>query len=85
MTNKFSQMPWDVEIDAAVISLNRTNIKDHEYWFNTVDIVEQGYDPETRKSITLGGLKAWLDRCKSEPREDPTHAPSNSRQIRPTH
>lgn len=88
MTNNFGTMAWDADVDAAVISLNRTNIKDHTYWFNTVDIVEQGYDPKSRKSITLESLRAWVDRCKQAPdpdEEDETHEPSsNTRYIRPT-
>ena len=83
MLTKFPQMVWDAEIDATVISLKRHQIKDHDYWFNTVDVVSEGYDPKTRKSITLDGLKAWVDRCKSEPQEDAHDAPSNPRSIHP--
>ena len=85
---KFPQMCWDADIDAAVISLKRHQIKDHDYWFSTVDIVSEGYDPKTKRRITLDGLQAWLERCKQNPHdheEDAQDAPKrDTRSIRPT-
>jgi hypothetical protein len=81
--NTFAQMCWDSDIDAAVISLNRATIQDRDYWFSTVEIVEQGYDPETNRRITHEGLSAWLERCKAEPKKEHQDAPSITRRVCP--
>jgi hypothetical protein len=83
MTNIVQQMAWDADITAAVLSLTRDQIADPEYWFSTVEIIEAGYDPATRKAITLSALEAWVARCKTQPiTEDPSHA-STPRFIHP--
>lgn len=83
MTNIVQQMAWDADITAAVLSLNRDQINDHEFWFSTVEIIEAGYDPTTRKAVTLSALEAWVARCKTQPpNEEPSHA-STSRVINP--
>ena len=88
MTSKFPQLIFDEQIDEAIITLKQRQIKDYDYWFNTVEIVEQGYDPKTKKRIDLDGLHAWLERCKQNPHdqeeEDAQDAPkSNPRSIHP--
>jgi hypothetical protein len=88
MTSKFPQLIFDEQIDAAVMSLKRHQINDPDYWFDTVDIVSEGYDPKAKKRIDLDGLHAWLERCKQKPHdqeeEDAQDAPkSNTRSIHP--
>lgn len=83
MTNIVQQMAWDADITAAVLSLTRDQINDPEYWHSTVEIIEAGYDPATRKAVTLSALEAWVARCKTQPiNEDPSHA-STPRFIHP--
>lgn len=82
MTN-FIQQAWDSDIEAAVLSLTRDQISDPEYWHSTVDVVESGYDPTTRKAITVSALEAWVARCKTQPmNEEPNHG-STPRIVHP--
>ena len=75
-TDNSSNHAWDVQIEDAVLRLTRSRIKDFDYWFATVDIVDAGYDPETRKPITLDQLDAWVNRCEAKPEELPDDTPS---------
>jgi hypothetical protein len=84
----FNEYAWDTEIEKAIIRLRQADIQNPAYWYETVETVEAGYDPTTRKPITISALEAWVTRCKSPPpqdEEDPTHdsPPRQSRRVQP--
>ena len=83
--NTFKNHAWDSDIEAAMLSLTRKLIADNAYWFDTIEIVEAGYDPDTRKPITIDALEAWVTRCKTTPAEEGNtdDTPSTPRFISP--
>jgi len=82
--NTFQHHAWDTDIELAILSLKRPQIADHAYWFETIDTVDAGYDPETNKPITLTALEAWVNRCKSSPAEEGTYDTSSTPRRRVT-
>ena len=81
--NLMNTLAWDVQIEDALLRLKRKDINDPDYWYATVSIVEAGYDPTTKKQITLTALEAWVNRCKAVPQEDTLDANTPSRRIAP--
>lgn len=86
MPANFTALAWDTDIELAMNSLPRAEIADPDYWFDTVDTVERGFDPATRERLTTTALKAWVARCKVAPTADKetAHA-SPPRIITPAH
>lgn len=78
MPINLSEMLFTCEAEAEVLRLAANNhlIRDLDYYYQTADMIFDGYDPETRKPLTTSGLKAWIARCehpKETQNNDPTH------------
>lgn len=86
MSSNFATLAWDSDIELALARLARSEVADPDYWSDTVDTVEQGFDPDTRERLTTTTLKAWVARCKVAPTADKeaAHA-SPTRIITPAH
>lgn len=85
----FTDIAWDTEIEDVIMHLRQADIQDPAYWQQTVEIVEAGYDPTTRKPITVEGLETWVARCKSPPPQEEeatvdASSPRKSRHIHPS-
>lgn len=91
MPINLSETLFDGETVAEVLRLGakRHLIRDLDYYYQTADMIFDGYDPETRKPLTMSRLKAWVARCEhpKEPQDnDPTHHTAMSDgQNRPVH
>jgi len=77
-----SEMLFDGEADTEVMRLaaNKHLIRDRDYFERTSDRIAAGYDPATRKRLTMSGLQAWVARCEGQDLKanlnDPSHHPS---------
>ena len=72
----FQEMCWDVDVRLALndLLLNRNKIRNPDYFYATVDLVEDQIDPATRQPITMSGLNAWVTRCTTDPNDgDPDY------------
>lgn len=72
-TINLSELLFNEEAETEVLRLatNRHLVSDLDYFWNTADMVVEGFDPITSKPITVTGLEAWSARCQQkEPSAD---------------
>lgn len=86
---QLTQIAWDTD---AVIAINelkaRNQIRNHDYFMDTVDAVEELVSPIRQgMGLTLEDLEEWVARCKQEPiTEVNDHASKHpQRVIRPSY
>ena len=64
----------EIETQVNVLMLNREQITNWDRWYATIEIIEQGYDPVTKKPLTQSTFDRWVAKITQEHEADePTH------------
>ncbi|WP_172978461.1 hypothetical protein [Ruegeria sp. THAF33] len=74
---------WDTDIDLVLNRIQPRTCADPDYFYATVDLIEDGRSPTGTGQLTLSELEAWAERVKKGTKadvEDQTriHVPENN-------
>ena len=73
-----SETVWDTEIQLATGRIDRSSLGNPDLYYQTIDLIEQGYCPQTREVLTRSALDRWLiDIQTPETREAMTNEQSH--------
>jgi hypothetical protein len=73
MTN-LSDMVWDTDIDLVLNRIQPRTCADPDYFYATVDLIEEGCSPTGTGRLTLSELEAWAERVKKGTKADAQHS-----------
>ncbi|UWR03262.1 hypothetical protein K3740_00680 [Ruegeria conchae] len=69
MTN-LSDMVWDVDITLVLNRIQPRTCADPDYFYATVDLIEDGRSPTGAGRLTLSELEAWAERVNKGTKAD---------------
>lgn len=57
-----TDMVWDTDIDLVLNRIQPRTCADPDYFYATVDLIEEGRSPTRTGRLTLSELEAWAER-----------------------
>ncbi|WP_171125591.1 hypothetical protein [Ruegeria sp. HKCCA4707] len=70
MNDDLADMVWDTDIDLVLNRIQPRTCADPEYFYATVDLIEDGRSPTGAGRLTLSELEAWAERVKKGTKTD---------------
>ncbi|WP_299898689.1 hypothetical protein [uncultured Ruegeria sp.] len=70
MNDDLADMVWDTDIDLVLNRIQPRTCADPEYFYATVDLIEDGRSPTGAGRLTMSELEAWAERVKKGTKAD---------------
>jgi lipoate-protein ligase A len=67
-----TSMVWQSDVDLVIhrLSADKLNLKDRDFFYQTVDQIEEMKTPDGKQRLTLDELEAWEERCREGEQTD---------------
>ena len=77
-----SEWIWSSEVDARLaLQAAKGDIRNEEYWLNTVANIESGLSPDGEETLTRSVFERWLEMCQANPEEQLNGHPTRQREA----